>query len=137
MGSSVTQAFAGANERGGYGYVPLNKNYKSLEQYFPEYAGGVHANSINLVQIVMANERGESPTAAEVATWSQFFELETRRGRIVLVGSPVLLNRRGFEIVGGFQLLDKHLVVRADATRERSKTLFSKLFPLIARVSKM
>ena len=135
MKSSSSQALAGANEKGSFSSIPLNRNFQSLELYFPSYAGGINAGQIGLVQILLVNSRGGAVALADAQAWAKHFELEAR-GRTVLVGTSVLLRGEASQLLGGFQLLDKNLVVRGDATGERSKTLFSQVFPLIPRLAK-
>lgn len=133
MGSPVTQALSGSNQRGPFGKVPINKQFKSLEQYFPEYSGGVSINDVTLLQILMVDGASHEVTPETAKAWVKHFDLEAKR-RTVLIGTPALLRNEGSQLLGGFQLLDRNLVVRVDATRERSKTLFSQLFPALPRI---
>lgn len=134
MTSPVTQALAGSNDRGPYGAVAMSPSFKRLEQYFPDYSGGIQAGDINRVQILMTDLRSQIVSPALAQAWSEHFELESKHGRTVLIASAALLQGTGAELIGGFQLLDKNMIVRADATRTRSKTLFSVLFPLLPRL---
>lgn len=132
MASAVTQAFAGSRDRGPFGSSALRNDFKPLESYFPEYSGGIPSTDVILVQILMLDHHAQPVSTETAAAWNKHFELEAR-GRVILIASPVLLRNQGSEVVGGFQMLDKNGVVRADATGERSKTLFSELFPGLAR----
>jgi hypothetical protein len=133
MSSTSSQAFSGSQDRGSFLAIPINKNFQSLEKYFPVYSSGVHAHEITLMQILLLGPKGRPVDLTTAKNWTKHFELE-QRGRIVLIATSALLRNDGSQLLGGFQLLDKNLVVRADATGERSKTLFSQLFPLIKRI---
>ncbi len=132
MASGVTQALAGSTQRGPYGAVPLRTDFKPFESYFPSYSGGIPAGDIVMVQILMLDHRSQSVTPEAATAWIRHFDLEAR-GRVVLIGSSALFRNGGSSLVGGFQLLDKKLVVRADATGDRARTVFTELFPLLPR----
>lgn len=136
MRSPATQALAGSGERGPYGAVNTYASLKVLESYFPTYSAGVQAGEVNRVQILMVDLRSQIVSPALAKAWSDHFELETKHGRIVLIASAALLQGSGSELIGGFQLLDKNMIVRGDATGARSKTLFSGLFPLMIRFAR-
>jgi cell division protein FtsL len=136
MKSAATQALAGSGERGPYGAVNTYPPLKVLESYFPAYSSGIQASDINRVQILMVDLRSQIVTPALAKAWSEHFELEGKRGRIVLIASAALLQGSGSDLIGGFQLLDKNMFVRGDATGARSKTLFSGLFPLMTRFAR-
>ncbi len=136
MNSAATQALAGSGERGPYGAVARYPSLKVLESYFPDYSNGIQAGEINRVQILMVDLHAQIVSPGLAQAWNEHFELESKRGRIVLIASAALLQGSGSELIGGFQLLDKNMVVRADATGVRSKTLFSKLFPALARLAR-
>lgn len=139
MNCPACQAFSGAFDRGSFKNIHPQKGLESIEKLFPKYAGGLSLNDdrIVFVQILLYSMTMDAPTEHDAKKWAQHFQLDRSKNQVVLAGNKALLGQASFNLIPGFQLLDKNLIVRSDSTGHHPRhNLYTELLPLVATVLK-
>jgi hypothetical protein len=101
-----------------------------LENY-----AGVSASDerIVLVQLLLYNMKRNGPPTLELAQrWSKHFGFGAGRNELVLVGEDYLIGKASYAMIPGYQLVDRHFVLRFDSAGHRPKhSLWRELVPAI------
>ena len=138
MSCPACQAFTGANQKNlrPFGNVSPQPGLKSIEELLPTY-GGVNLSDprIVLVQLVLYNPSLKAPSLQEVQAWARNFGLYTTRNRYVLVGRANMVNKYSYNMIPGFQLVDKNFVLRSDSTGHNPRNnLYTHLLPMVKKL---
>lgn len=138
MNCPACQAFAGANKPGvkPYGGFRPQPGLKSIDEMLSQYAGvRVGDPRIVLVQLLLYSPSMKAPTYREGQAWARNFGLYTQRNAYVLVGTKKMINRYSYNMIPGFQLIDKNFVLRSDSTGHHPKNnLYTHLLPMVKKV---
>ena len=138
MSCPACQAFAGANRPGmkAYGNFRPQPGLKSIDEMLSQYAGvRLGDPGVVLVQLLLYNPSMKAPTLEEGQAWARNFGLSTRKNVFVLTGTEKLVNNNSYNMIPGFQLIDKNFVLRSDATGHHPKNnLYTHLLPMIKSV---
>jgi thiol-disulfide isomerase/thioredoxin len=133
------QGLSGGNSVGGFGGFVVQRELQSLEEYFPHYTEGhqLFSEELWFVQIVVYNLRLNHPVALELDAWREHFHFNEKPNTFVISGGAALASGITREMIPGFYLLDKNLVVRYDATGQSPKhNLWNELLPAIPTLIK-
>ncbi len=136
MTCPACQAFAGAHRKGGFGGVSPQGGLESIEAYFPQYTGGVSLSDdrIVYVQLLLYNMRMGAPSVEDVRAWTEHFAADSSN-TYVLAGSKDLLGTGSYNMIPGFQLVDKKFILRSDSTGHHPKhNLYTELLPMVPDV---
>lgn len=139
MNCPACQAFAGGQEKGGYEGVTPQAGLPPLEELLKTYAEGMTPEDerIQFIQILFYDPKMGVPTPEDAARWAKHFGLEGKKNHHVLVGSKDLQGPIAYNLIPGFQLIDKNFVLRADSTGHNPHdNLYQTLFPMLAKVMK-
>ena len=137
MSCAGCQAYSGGNRVGGYGGFPAQPDLQSIDEYFTCFTGGLdlHSDKINFVQIIIYNLKLEPAGPEELAAWRKHFQFDRSPNTVVLSGGKALANQASFNMIPGFILLDKDLVVRFDATGHNPRhNVYTELLPAVRRM---
>ena len=137
MSCPACQAFAGANKPGvkPYGFSKPQRGLKSIEEMLKQQGVNLGDSRLVLVQLLLYNPRMQVPTVREAKAWAKNFGLSTRNNTYVLVGTKAMINRYSYNMIPGFQLIDKNFVLRSDATGHRPKnSLYTHLLPMVKKL---
>ena len=137
MTCAACQAFSGAHRVGAFGGVVPQAGLPSIDELLPRFAGGVQLSDerIVFVQLILYSMSMGAPSAEDVRAWAKHFGFERSKNRIVLAGSARLLGPASFNMIPGFQLVDRNFVLRADSTGHSPRhSLFDDLLPMIPRL---
>lgn len=139
MSCPACQAFAGANKPGcrPYAGVTPQRGLKSIDELLKSYGGGVNLSDprIVLVQLLLYNPSMQAPSVKEASAWARNFGLSTSQNRFVLVGKRNMINSHSYNMIPGFQLIDKNFVLRSDSTGHRPKNdLYRHLLPMVKKL---
>ncbi|MFP4385632.1 MAG: hypothetical protein ACLFP8_04085 [Alphaproteobacteria bacterium] len=141
MSSPVSQAQAGAALAGPYGSA------QEIDQYAQPFSEAVrkgtggdftlpHDSVLELNILVYAPD-GSQATLDDATKWGDHFDLELSRGVIVAVPKLDLRGEEVETILGGYQLLDRHMMLRVDsAGREPKHNLTLTLVPLLSKLAR-
>lgn len=136
MTCPACQGFSGAKRDGLYGGVASDGGLPSIDELLPQYARGVHlSDDLVLVQILLFDMQMGAPTAADARDWAAHFHRDVAQHQYVLAGGPALHNQASYVMVPGFQLVDRRLVLRWDATGHTPRhNLYTELLPAIPAI---
>ncbi len=137
MSCSACQAFSGAHKTGSYKKIEPQRGLKSIEEYFPEFTGGLSLsdNRIMFIQILLYDLGMKSPTPEHSKNWAEHFGMDRGNNEIVLVSTDDLRGKASFNMIPGFQLVDKDFILRVDSTGHRPRhNLYTQLLPTIPKL---
>ena len=137
MSCAGCQAYSGGNLVGAYGGFPAQSDLQSIDEYFTTYTGGLKLKSdkINFVQIIIYNLKLDPAGPEELAAWRKHFQFDRQPNARVLSGGKALANSASFNMIPGFILLDKDMVVRFDATGHNPRhNLYTELLPAVRQM---
>ncbi len=138
MSCPACQAFAGANKPGARSYANVSpqNGLKSFEEYLSDYTGtSLSSNKIVFVQLLLYSTSMQAPTLQEAQTWANTFGMKTSLNKYVLVGQPNMIGAHSYNMIPGFQLIDKNFVLRSDSTGHRPQNdLYSHFFPTLKKL---
>ncbi len=134
MPCGACQAWSGAGKYGPYGGGKAQGGLDSIHQYVTQYGHGVQLTDprIELVQILLYSMKMDNPTPEDARNWAKHFHLDGAPNVHVIVPEKSLISTTTYNLIPGFMLLDKQLIVRADSTGHNPKdNLYNKLLPMI------
>lgn len=117
------QAYSGAAKHGSYSSIGFQGGTLSIEEYFPQYSGGIKLSDDRLVfiQILLYSLSMDAPTASDAREWAKHFKLDQRKNYYVLAGTPDLIGKTAYDLIPGLQLVDRDFILRYDAAGHRPK----------------
>lgn len=135
MSCAGCQAFAGGNKHGAFGGFATQANLDSIDEYFKQYTGHeLHSSDINFVQLIVYNLDLKTPSTEDLAKWRKHFELDQSNSYVVH-GGHALANKASFNMIPGFQLLDRNQKVLFDSTGHQPKhDLYRELLPAMKKM---
>lgn len=139
MTCPACQAFVGAHLKGPLGKVVPQRDLESIAEYFPRYAGGIELSDPRIVhvQVLFYNMSMKAPSREDVALWGRHFAEGGPGNAVVLGATPDLLGPSTYDMIPGFQLIDKNFVLRVDSTGHRPRSdLYRELLPMVPRLLK-
>lgn len=131
------QAFAGAGKNGvgGLGGVVPQIGMQSVDELISQQGLSPHDPRIVVVQILFYNFSMQAPSLKDAQLWAKHFHLENKPNRLILVGTSNFINNATYNMIPGFQLVDKGFVLRSDATGHNPKRdIWTELFPMIKKL---
>ncbi len=134
MNCPACQAFSGANRTGPYQGNPVQRGLQSIEEYFPRYTGGIRLSDprIVFIQILLYDMRLEAPKPSDARNWAAHFGLKTQNQEYVLVPLRDLRSPASYNLIPGFQLIDRDFRVRSDSTGHHPQDdLYRTLLPMV------
>lgn len=137
MSCPACQAFCGGNKRGGFGGVSPQANLLSIPEMLQRYASvkSLDSSRLMLIQILFYDMRLGPPNQADAQAWVKHFGLESPRNHIVLVAPAAFQNDATYNLIPGFQLVDKDFNLRYDSTGHRPRNdLYRELLPAIPQL---
>lgn len=137
MTCAACNAFSGGKYRGGYKSQPVQGGLDSIEKYFPQYTGGISLadDRIVFVQLLLYDLHMKGPTKEDAKLWARHFGLDKRKNTYVLAGGQELVGPASYNIIPGFQLIDKNFVLRSDAAGDHPKeSMWERLLPMVPRL---
>lgn len=134
MTCSACNAFSGGGEKGGYKDMGVQKGLLSMEKYFPKYTNGIslHDDRIVYIQLLLYSLSMGAPTADDAKLWAEHFGLDKYSNAYILSGDKNLLGKASYNMIPGFQLVDKNFILRVDSTGHSPQhDLFGQLLPSV------
>ena len=136
MTCRACQAFSGGNEVGGYENVSPIAGLPSIEKLFKDYTNiSLDDSRIKFVQVLLYSMTMDSPTPDHAANWANHFGFDRYNDQIVVVPKRDLRGKGSYNLIPGFQILDKKLVVQRDSTGHKPRhSLYTELLPLVKKL---
>ncbi|MEO1524144.1 MAG: hypothetical protein AAFX06_01850 [Planctomycetota bacterium] len=131
------QAFAGGKRHGGFAGFRVQRGLDSIEDYASRYAGVDLGEDVVFVQILLYGKDVKAPAPNEVTAWAKHFQMDRTKNEIVLCGTSSLLSRETYDLIPGFQLIDRDFIVRSGSCGHRPQdNLYTDLLPLLGRLAR-
>jgi len=118
--SPVSQAQSGARSFGVYGAA---NEFDARSLTFLEYFNKVGGDAVNFenfdviaVKIIVYGEAGAAGSRDDAQNWADHFGMERDDGVIVAVPSKDLRGEKSDRLIGGYQLIDKNMLLRVDSS---------------------
>jgi len=130
------QAFAGAGKNGigGFNGVVPQIGMSSIDELLSQQGLSPHDPRIVVVQIIFYNASMQAPSLQDAKLWAKHFHLENKPNRLVLVGTKSFISKATYDMIPGFQLVDKSFVLRCDSTGHGPKhDLYTDLLPMVKK----
>lgn len=134
MTCPACQAFSGAHRYGSFEGVVPQQGLPSIEELFPRYTNGLSLSDERIVfaQLLLYNMSMGVPTLDDARRWAEHFKLARLKNHFVLAGAKELLGPASYNLIPGFQLVDRNFVMRADSTGHQPRhNLFTELLPMV------
>jgi len=115
---AACQAWSGGHRVGGFGGVQPQENLPAFEEMISQYAGiSVDHPDLVVVQILMFDLTAtHAPSMEEAANWARHFGLDEESDNVhVLVGDARFTGRASYDLIPGFQVVDRDGVLVVDA----------------------
>jgi hypothetical protein len=137
MNCPACQSFAGAHHLGPYEGVAPQEGLPSIEELLPRYAQGLSLSDDRLVfvQLLLYSMTMGAPTPDDAREWARHFKADRARNHVVLAGTKELLGPASYNMIPGFQLVDRNFVLQVDSTGHQPRhDLFTELLPTVPRL---
>lgn len=137
MSCPACQAFAGGQGRGGFNGVSPQAGLSSIDTLLS--SSGVSAQDPRLVriQLLLYGPTLQAPTLKEAQAWAQHFAFGRRSNEVVLVADGRFQNNASYNMIPGFQVVDKDFVMRSNATGHQPQNdLYKHLLPTLKSLLK-
>lgn len=135
MNCPACQAFAGGNTGvGPFQNNAVQQGLQSISEYCPLYAKGFKLSDprITYINILLYDMQMEAPQPRDAKEWAEHFHFSKDKNQHVLVPVIDMRNNASYNLIPGFQLVDKNFVVRSDSTGHRPRNnLWNELLPMI------
>lgn len=131
------QAFSGAGKNGigGMSGVVPQIGMSSIDELLSQQGLSPYDPRIVVIQIIFYNQSMQAPSLQDAKLWAKHFRLENKSNRFVLVGTSSLINTATYNMIPGFQLVDKGFVLRCDSTGHNPKNdLYTGLLPMVKKL---
>ncbi len=135
MSCPACQAFVGGDRKGGINGVAPQSGLSSVDALLA--AQGVSSSDPRLVrvQLLLYGPTLNAPTLAEAQAWAKHFDFGRRNNEILLIGDQRYINQHSYNMIPGFQLIDKNFVLRCDACGHNPKSnMYTELMPMVAKL---
>ena len=137
MTCAACQAFSGGHEYGAFENNPVESYSQSFRKIFPKYAKGLRLPSkdIAFVQIILYDMKLGKPNKEDANKWAKHFNISKNDNHFVTVFPYDMRSRISFNMIPGFQLIDRNFILRADSTGHRpTHNLYKELIPLTPKL---
>lgn len=142
MNCPACNAFSGGAKRGGFKGNAVQGGTGSIEEYFPEYTGGLslHDDGVVFVVLLLFSLEMKGTTPEDAALWADHFGLDGKN-TYVLAAGPAFLEQphyqASYDLIPGLQLVDKKFILRSDATGHHPRdSMWNTLLPMVPALLK-
>ena len=134
MSCAACQAFSGAHEVGPFQNNPVQGGLLSFKEMVRTYAGGIKIprRDIVFIQLILYDMQLQAPLPVHAQTWAEHFDFRTNENEIIAVSPYDLRSNVSYNLIPGFQLIDKNFILRSDSTGHNPRDdLYRMLLPMI------
>ena len=137
MNCPACQAFSGAHKAGPYENNAVAHNLEDFEKIFKLYSKGLRLPSkdIVFVQLLLYNMKMGAPTKEDARKWARHFRISKDDNHFVAVFPHDMRGQASFDMIPGFQLIDRNFILRSDATGHHpTHNLYTELIPMTPKL---
>ena len=133
MTCPACNAFADSNKVGGFQGNSQQKGLPSFRDLMRDYARIQFPNrEVVVVQLLLYDQKMKPPSLQDAKAWAKHFDLNTRDNEYVLVGKK---QHQVYELVPGFQLIDRNFRLVSDSTGHRpTNDTYRHTFPALGKL---
>lgn len=135
MSCPACQAFAGGDRAGGINGVVPQTGAESADKMLT--GAGITPSDPRLirVQLLLYGPNMQAPTLAEAQAWAKHFGFGQKPNEVVLIADSRYQNNASYNMIPGYQLIDKSFVMRSDACGHNPKNaLYDHLLPMLKKM---
>lgn len=132
MSCPACQAFVGAEEKGVFQGGSSQPGLPSIDTMLKQ--NGIAANDSRLarVQLILYSPSLSAPSLDQAKEWAKHFGFGEAKNELILIGDQSYINSASYNMIPGFQLIDKDFVLRCDATGHNpTNDLYKELLPML------
>lgn len=136
MSCKACNSLADRFSRGAYLGAQKQNGMPNMEELLRRFGKGLTLSHPDIlhVQLILYDLTNEQPDGEDAKLWSEHFRFDRDPNVIVLVPKEDPRNRKTFEAIPGVWLIDRVLVVIADATgRNPGATIWDDVMPRVAQ----
>lgn len=117
------QAYAGGGSKGGFRGITPQQGLPSYEELLREHAKlRPTARGLVFVQLLLFDMSArKAPMVEDARAWAEHFGLDQAPNTHVVVGDARYVNQASYDMIPGFQVVDRAGVLRADGTGHSPK----------------
>ncbi len=137
MNCPACQAFSGAHDYGAYENNAVEQHSRSFRKIFPKYAKNLKLPSkeVFFVQLLLYDMKMGAPRPEDAAKWAKHFNIRKKDYHIVAVSPYDLRSQASYNLVPGFQLIDRDFILRSDSSGHHPKhNLYTQLIPMTPKL---
>ncbi len=129
------QAFCGAHDYGSYGGIRPQAGLESIDHLARKYGGiDLSEGKVVHVHLLLYNLNMKAPHPKAAKAWAKHFHMDKSKGQLVLAGHPAMIGEASYNMIPGFQLIDRDFILRVDSTGHNPRhNLFRQLLPELAK----
>lgn len=132
MSCPACQAFAGAGSCGGLNGVSAQPGLPSADSLLSQRGIAAQDPALVRVQLLLYGPNMGVPSLKDGQDWAKHFDFTNRPNEILLIADARFQNQYSFNMIPGFQLIDKNFVLRCDSTGHNPKNdLYRDLLPML------
>ncbi len=134
MSCPACQAFAGADTKGGFQGVSPQAGLPSIDSLLAKQGISPADSRLCRVQLLLYSPNMTAPTLQEAKAWAKHFGFGQAANELVLIGDSSFINNASYQMIPGFQLIDKDFILKCDSTGHNPKNdLYRELLPMLKR----
>ncbi len=141
INSPISQAQSGAATYGAY-YAASSSDVDKYAKPFDKVLSKYTSNAITLpndniiqLKIIVYGQNGGAATRDDAQLWAEHFNLKKSDNIIVAVPKKDIRDQRSSNLISGFQLVDKNMMLRVDSAGVNPKhSLAMTLIPLVPKL---
>lgn len=135
MSCPACQAFVGGNTKGGMNGVSPQAGLDNVEALLSKQGVSAADPRLVRVQLLLYGPTLNAPTLSEAQAWAKHFDFGRRSNEVLLIGDQRYINQFSYDMIPGFQLIDKNFVLRCDACGHNPKSnMYTELMPMVKKL---
>lgn len=137
MTCPACNAFSGADKHGAFKGMGIQRGLGAIEDHMPEYAGGIKLDDPRIVYVplLLYNLSMKGATGTDAKEWAAHFGIANLPNTYVLAGTDKLVNQASYDLIPGFQLVDRNFTLVSDSAGHHPQhSMWSHLLPMIPKL---
>lgn len=134
MNCPACNAFAGGNEKK-FGPFPGMSAQSGLSSFRTLNSRNRGSQELVFVQLLLYGPTMGVPSLKDAQDWARHFQMDRYSNEIVLVGTKSMQNPASYNMIPGFQLVDRDFTLLVDSTGHNpQQDLYRELLPTLSRL---
>lgn len=134
MSCPACQTFAGGDRAGGINGVTPQIGAESADKMLTGAVIKPSDPRLIRVQLLLYGPNMQAPTLAEAQAWAKHFGFGQKPNEVVLIADSRHQNNASYNMIPGYQLIDKSFVMRSDACGHNPQNaLYDHLLPILKK----